>query len=284
MDIKKIGKWILIVSIFICIIAIILITILLLNRSEKPNNTESQQEEIHYDTIQFTQYNEIPYAYISDMQMCNTYLIEYKNNMIFNTQEAFNKLNKEYMEKRFGNFENYKNYVQENLNDILEAKLVKYQINQYDTYTQYICIDQFENYYIFNETAIMKYSVILDTYTIDLPQYTENYSKSNETGKVGLCVNRFMEAVNDENYEFAYSLLASGFRNNYFKTKEEFITYAKQNLVGRDKITHKAINSQEEIYLYTVVLENEDALFKSKELTFIVKLKEGTNFELSFEM
>jgi hypothetical protein len=275
---------ILIVSIVICIIAIILITILLLNRSKKPNNNTQSQEEIHYDTIQFTQYNEIPYAYISDMQMCNTYLLDYKNNIIFNIQEAFNKLDKEYMEKRFGNFENYRNYVQENINDILEIKLAKYQINQYDTYTQYICIDQFGNYYIFNETAIMKYSVILDTYTIDLPQYTENYNKANKTEKVAMCVDRFMKSINDKNYEFAYSLLASGFKNNYFKTKEEFITYAKQNLVGRDKITYKAIDSQEEIYLYTVVLEDEDALVKTKELTFIVKLKEGTGFELSFEM
>lgn len=283
MDAKKIGKWILIVSIVICIIIIILIAILLFNSSKKSNNTENQ-EEIHYDTIQFTQYNEIPYAYISDMQMCNTYLIDYKNNIIFNTQEAFNKLDKEYMEKRFGNFENYKNYVQENINDILEAKLTKYQINRYDTYTQYICIDQFGNYYVFNETAIMKYSVILDTYTIDLPQYTENYSKSNTTTKVVMCVDRFMKSINDENYEFAYSLLASGFKDNYFKTKEQFIAYAKQNLVGRDKITHKAINSQEEIYLYTVMLENEENLVNAKELTFIVKLKEGTDFELSFEM
>lgn len=232
MDIKKIGKCILIVSIIICIIAIILITILLLNRKDKPNNTESQ-EEIHYDTIQFTQYNQIPYAYISDMQMCNTYLIDYKNYMIFNTQEAFNKTNKEYREKRFGNFENYKNYVQKNIDEIIEAKLVKYQINQFDTYTQYICIDQFGNYYIFNETAIMKYSAILDTYTIDLPQYTENYAKTDTTGKVAMCVDRFMKAINDENYEFAYSLLASGFKNNYFKTVQEFAIYAKQNLVRK---------------------------------------------------
>ena len=201
-----------------------------------------------------------------------------------NIQNAYELLDEKYAKKRFSSQEDFKQYINNKQEQIKSAYVTRYQINEYDTYTQYICIDQFGNYYIFNETAIMKYSVILDTYTIDLPQYTKNYNETDTPGKVSMCVDRFMKAINDENYEFAYSLLASGFKNNYFKTKEQFVTYAKQNLVGRDKITHKTIDSEEEIYIYTVILENKDALVNAKELTFIVKLKEETNFELSFEM
>jgi len=225
----------------------------------------------------------ISFVNVSDEAMAMAYLSDFQIKLE-NIQSAYQLLDEQYAKKRFSSIENFKKYITSKQEQLKKAYVAKYKITPYKDFTQYICIDQFGNYYIFNETAIMKYSVILDTYTIDLPQYIENYNKANTTTKVGMCVDRFMKAVNDENYEFAYSLLASGFKNNYFKTKEEFITYAKQNLVGRDKITHKAINSQDEIYLYTVILENEETMVNPKELTFIVKLKDGTNFELSFEM
>lgn len=216
--------------------------------------------------------------------MAMAYLSDFQSKLVENIQSAYELLDKQYVERRFSSIENFKEYITKKQEQLKKAYVAKYKIIPYEDYTQYICIDQFGNYYIFNETAILKYSVILDTYTINLPQYIENYNKSNEAEKVAMCVDKFIKSINDENYQFAYSLIASGFKNNYLKTKEEFVVYAKQNLVGRNKITHKAIDSQDQIYLYTVILENEDALVSPKELTFIVKLKEGTDFELSFEM
>ena len=36
----------------------------------------------------------------------------------------------------------------------------------------------------------MQYSVILDTYTIDLPEYIQKYNEATQNGKVALCMNK----------------------------------------------------------------------------------------------
>ena len=40
----------------------------------------------------------------------------------------------------------------------------------------------------------MKYTVILDTYTIDLPEYIEKYNKANDQQKTAYCINKFMRS------------------------------------------------------------------------------------------
>ncbi len=279
MDLSKLKKWILLIAIFICIITIILIMVILNKGNNEPNSIFRQDtKKEHIDTIQYLEFNEIPSTYISDVQMCNIYLLDYKNNALYHTQEAYNSLNEEYREKRFGNFNTYEKYVQEHIDDILQIKLDKYQIIKYDNYIQYICIDQFGNYYIFNETAIMRYTVLLDTYTIDLPQYIEAYNKSNNTQKVAMCINRFINAIKDKNYIYAYSLLSSGFKQNYFSTQEQFESYIKQNITKIEQVMFNTVKTEGNLYMYTVTLSPQITK------TFIVNLKQGTDFELSFNV
>lgn len=137
------------------------------------------------------------------------------------------------------------------------------------------------DYYIFKQTGVMEFSLILDTYTIDLPEYIEKYNKSANEQKVALCIDKFMKNVNDENYNLAYSMLSEGFKNNYFKTQSEFESYAKQYLVGNN-ITFEKIENEADIYIYKVSLTKNGQTKQNK--NFNVKLGNKTNFELSFNV
>ena len=55
-----------------------------------------------------------------------------------------------------------------------------------NNYTEYTCMDQFENYYIFRENKVMDYSIILDNYTIPTEEFIEKYNSVNEQKKVVL--------------------------------------------------------------------------------------------------
>lgn len=137
------------------------------------------------------------------------------------------------------------------------------------------------DYYIFKQTGVMEFSLILDTYTIDLPEYIEKYNKSQDEQKVAFCIDKFMKNVNDENYTLAYSMLSNGFKNNYFKTQNEFENYAKQYLLGKS-ITFEEIKNEADIYIYKVKLTKNGQPAQSK--NFNVKLGSRTNFELSFNV
>lgn len=285
MNMDSLKKWIIAIFMSIFVIIIILITLIFLNKNmqeETDKPPEQQEEQQYYSEIQYTQYNEIYYAHISDMQLCNTYLLDYKSNAINHTEDAYNSLDKEYREKRFGSFENYKKYVQENAEKIFGIKLAKYQVKKYDDYNQYICIDQYGNYYVFNETAIMKYTLALDTYTTDLPQYVEQYNSSTKTQQVGMSIERFVNAIYDENYTFAYSVLASEFKENYFKTQEQFETYMKQNFIKSKQISYGETRTEGDIHIFTVAIGDEGSSSITKK--FVVRLGEGTSFEISFEI
>ncbi len=284
MDLKELKKWILALFVMVIVIVTILVTLILLKTKEDPKSETEQKEEEHIDVIQYTKYNEISYAYISDMQLCNIYLLDYKNNAIYHPQQAYDSLDKDYREKRFGSFENYQKYVQANANRIFGTKLSKYQVNENDKGNEYICIDQYGNYYIFQETAIMKYKLLLDSYTIDLPQYVEIYNRSTSTEQAAMSVERFVKAIHDENYMFAYSVLSSGFKDNYFKTQEQFETYVKQNFIKGKEITYNSTKEEGDMYIFEATISDSENLNNTMTKNFVVRLGEGTNFELSFEI
>lgn len=236
-----------------------------------------------YNKIEDKQYNSFTFNNITEQQLMILYLSEIKKEMKYSIETSYDKLDASYKTKRFSNLEEYKQYVNNRINEISKASVQKYQVEKYEDYTQYICIDQNNNYYIINETYPGQYTIILDTYTIDLPEYEEKYNKANEQQKTAYCIDRFVQAINDDNYKFAYEVLADGFKNNYFKTQESFENYAKQHLLGREEIVYKEFKNEGNIYCtYSVTLKNGAG--NSLEKTFILKLGEGTDFELSFNV
>ena len=287
---KKIFIGLIVVLLMILIVLTILLSMTKLVKKENEdisnsvnNNIQSIQNQID-DNLEQTQqdYAAIPFRDVSDETMTITYLSDFQNNVKNNIQVAYNTLEPEYAQKRFGNISNFQSYVQQKIDQISKAYVKKYQVIEQDGYNRYICMDQFENYYIFKETAIMQYTIVLDEYTIVLPEYEQNYKKSSDGQKVSFNVNRFLKILKDENYSLAYSFLAQSFKNNYFPNLESFANYAKQNLVGKSEISSSSLQTEGELLILNAIISNPLNSNDKIQKNFVVKLKEGTGFELSF--
>ena len=100
--------------------------------------------------------------------------------MLYNTQNAYNDLDDEYKKAKFADYNEFLNYVEINNKKYKSMSASKYSKNVYNNYNQYVCVDNNNNYYIFNQDKkdLTKFSLILDTYTVDIPQFIEKYEKS----------------------------------------------------------------------------------------------------------
>ena len=132
----------------------------------------------------------------------------------------------------------------------------------------------------------MKYSLILDTYTIDIPEFTEKYKVSNDQEKVILNLNKFMLAINDGDYKYAYSVLADSFKRNNFPTYQTFENYVKTRFFKNNNFEYSKFGDEAGTY-YTYTVNISDASNQTNDKitkTFIILLEEGTDFKLSFNV
>lgn len=208
----------------------------------------------------------------------NIYLEYLKNDK----EASYYLLDKDYREKRFENIDKYLEFI--NKADLENAVISKSQVYDYDEYTKYVCIDIEGHYYIFNENSVMDYSIILDTYTLELPEFTEKYNSSNEQGKCALDIQKFMDAINSYDYNYAYNCLSEGFKTNYFKTVQDFEKYIESTLYSKNQISYENFEEQSGLYKYKVKIANKENDQESITKTFIVKLNDGTDFEMSFNI
>ena len=80
--------------------------------------------------------------------------------------------------------------------------LEKYRVIRNEDNTQYICIDEYGNYYLFNLIASFEYTVILDNYTVDVPDFIEEYNTSEENKKVKLNIQKLIIATKQGDYKY----------------------------------------------------------------------------------
>ena len=207
-----------------------------------------------------------------------------KEEMLYNTQIAYNDLDDEYKKAKFADYNEFLNYVEINNKKYKSMSASKYSKNVYNDYNQYVCIDNNNNYCIFNQDKkdLTKFSVILDTYTVDIPQFIEKYEKASNNEKVALNINKFISAINDESYKYAYSLLSNSFKQNNFTTQQQFENYIKQILYENNIIKDVSCEEQGKYYIATTKIAN--SVGEEKEIKFIVKLDEERKFEMSFEI
>ena len=162
-------------------------------------------------------------------------------------------------------------------------QLSKYQKEVMDDYTQYICLDRAGHYYIFRETSPMQYTVILDTYTIDLPELVEQYNYSTDKQKVQFNIQKFFDAINDGDYRYAYNKLDETYKNNNFPTQADFENYMKTSFYSKNTLGYTAYEKNGDLYIYRMVITNGEDSSQTIEKQFVVKLLEVTDFVMSFE-
>lgn len=152
--------------ILICIVlllAIFIVYLFKLNSNDilKEGNTEGFSYLKKYGS------NEYVPVYVTEEDMVKKYLNDYKNNILNDIEEAYNSLNKEYREKRFGSLDKYQKYV----NNFITMSTYSMEVDKYSVSSMsgdkiFNIYDKSGNQYIIREKSIMNYEVYLDEYTV----------------------------------------------------------------------------------------------------------------------
>ncbi|MCL2383143.1 MAG: hypothetical protein FWC79_03095 [Oscillospiraceae bacterium] len=247
-------------------------------------------EEIEYSeeittSVELNEHNEIMRIVVTDEVMATTYFDYFITLLLTDIERAFNLLDEEYREKRFVNLAEFNRFIDRNFGELRHSRAMRYQVTHRDAYTQFIVIDESGNDFIFRETAVMQFAVILDEHTLILPEFLEAFNATNAQGRVALNLQRFTNSLNHEDYRFAYSKLAPGFRNNNFPTLQSFESYIRDILPERMRIEHLEFGTEGNVYTYRVnIFDRDNGNARGIEKTFIIQLQEGTDFVISFNI
>lgn len=212
------------------------------------------------------------------------YFEQYILNMVYNPEKAYRLLDEDYRNRKFGDYQNFQKYTEENKNKIEQSKIIKYKIKELASYTEYLCIDNFNNYYIFKETAPMEYTVLLDQYTIDDEIFVEEYKKSNTSIKAQLDLTLFQQMLNRKDYEKAYSKLNETFKNEYFSTVNDLKKYVEENLYEYGKLNFEEVTSSGNEYKIKTSIVNMESADENKIKRFIVQIEEDGTYNIAFNV
>lgn len=238
------------------------------------------------DDIKNTGYNNFRIKSMKIEEIAQEYMNNYKELVMVNPSIIYNEyLEDEYKSNRFGSVEEFTNYVNNNIDKIRISQLTKYATEtNADNKEQYICVDQYENYYIFDENSVMQYNVKLDNYTIVTDNFKETYRKAQDEKKVQMNVDKFIQMINRQDYKTSYNCISQGFKKNYLNTQDKFENYVKSLMFTYNKFEFRNIEKKGS-NLYTCNLDITDLTGESadtKNITIIMQLNDDVDFEMSF--
>lgn len=285
---KKLIKMILIICIGIAIVIGILLGVLVLQNGKEKNIKEeyyaamnsiegNKNQDIIFD------YNQFEKLKVSDYAMSTKYLVDFRKQALYNIEQSYQTLDAEYREKRFPQYEEYRTYINRNITKLMQATVEEYEVTKGENNTIYTIQDQLGNYYIFQETVPMQYTIILDNYTLAMPVFMQKYETANTETKVAMQVDRIRQAIDAQDYHFVYSKLAESFKQNYFQAEADLENYIKNTFFDKNNFTYLQLEKQGDNYIYTVQITNEDET-KLLAKTFVVQLLDEGDFVFSFSV
>ena len=240
--------------------------------------------KININKIEDNVHNSFKYTDINESTIIRNVFSDYIYYVQKNINKAYNKLDLEYRQKRFGNVENFKSYVNKNLKEIGLSSIEKYKKIEYDNYTLYDCVDKNGKHYILKNTEGMEYTVFLDTYTIELNTFKEEYDEANEATKITIQVEKLNQMLNTKDYSAIYNKLNKTFKQNNYSSVSKLEKYLESNIYEINTINIEDYAQQEDYYICKCTLINQKNNQEAKEMNIIIKLIDSNNFELSFSM
>lgn len=264
------------------------------NYSRKMNKSDIK---IDKNLLDANLYNKIIIGTITDEDMSKEYFNIQKNNLLYDIEKIYNKLDTEYKEKKYSDYLDFEKYFLDLRNQLRESTLAKYSVANINNKSIYTLIDNDNRYYIIeNENGLVNYNVKLDNYTVDTQYFKEKYENSKAQEKVALNINKVITALNDKDYKYIYNKLADSFKDNYFNNEEELKEYLSNKLYDNNEINFGKFSDEGNgIYTYEIELseisnENEAAQegkgdnFARIKMNVVMQLKEGTDFVMSFSI
>lgn len=283
-----------------------------IDEGEFNSDIKKQSNENIEKVISKKTYNFYRNAYLTNEDISRNYYIDFIKLMLIDSEQAYSRLNEEYKKAKFGNIENFNNYINSNKNTLQmiynvetadssdfgsfleydnyiqansDYKMKSYSVNEYNNYYQYVCGNITGSNIIFNAKYPLDYEVYMDSYTIDLPEFIEKYNKETDANKVLMNLEKVKGAINTKDYNYVYNKLDDTFKKNNFPTQQSFQEYINNNLYSLNSFEYNNVVKNGNLYVTTTGINDttgKQHIFKS--ITFIVKLLEGTDFVMSFSM
>ena len=248
-------------------------------------DTEIQNMKIDSNSIERNKFNTYRKSNINDDYIIVDYIDDIKNKLISNPKNVYqNMLEQEYREKRFESLQNFISYINQNKEEIESIEAKKYII--LNEKHEYIIQDQYDNYYVINEKAIMDYTIRFDLYTISEDEFSSSYKSATNEKKVQMNISKFIQMINRHDYKTAYSCLATSFKNNYTLTGEKFIEAVKNKFFTYNNVEYvKCDEVGNNTYAYEIKLTDLTGNNQEEKIiTIIMKLNDEENFEMSFDI
>ena len=118
-----------------------------------------------------------------------------------------------------------------------------------------------------------------------MPEFTEQYNSANDSEKAGLNLQKVVDALNDKDYKYVYNKLDETFKENNFPDLDKFKQYVEDNLYTSIEAEFSDYKNSGNIHMYDVSFKNKkDQNDTPITKTFIIKLLDGTDFTMSFNV
>lgn len=249
------------------------------------NSIDDISIQYNDDSIEEKDNNTYKEQIITYENIAKTYFSTYKRLVLARPETIYDYLQNDYKEKRFENLSSFEKYVNLNKNEIAQLIFKKYQVNNNDNILEVICMDQYQNLYIFEETSPMNFTLRLDTYTILSDKYKSTYDSQSNQQKVAMNIENWINMLNQRDYTNAYKMLDDTFKNNNWKTEQEFENYIKAKLPLHYSIEYTTYSNEGSTYAQTIKLS--DITEKTSEtitMNVIMQLKNNYDYVMSFSI
>ena len=228
--------------------------------------------------------NNFSYNAITDRELTQKYFSYYKSLMLNNPEKAYEMLDEEYRNKRFGSVDEFKSYINKNKEDIEDYVAKEYGVNRLTDGTEYVCQDQYEHSFTFKETSIMQFTAKLDNYTIESDETKQKYQNASEQKKVAMNIDKWITMLNSKDYKSAFEVLDETFRNQYFQNVDEFEEYMKSTFPTYMGVELMEYSKESGVSIQRVIIYDASGEENwSKSETIIMQLTDD-GFKMSFRI
>lgn len=227
--------------------------------------------------------NEFTDEKISNEYIAQEYVEAYRILALGAPEQAYELLEEEYRNNRYGSLEKYEEYVQKNREEISSLQCKQYLVNNETDYTEYVCLDQNKNYLIFKSVGPMNFTLQLDTYTIPAENFIKEYDEGDDQNKVLLNIDKWVKMLNNRDYNAAYNVLDETFRNNNFGSEENFENTMRERLPLHYEVQYNEYTEENGTHVTTITLSDINGESEeTSQMSIIMQLKEDRNFVMSF--
>ena len=208
----------------------------------------------------------------------------YKFDLVFDNENLYRTISDEYKNLKFATFQDFKNYLTSNKSELSKEQLKEYKKTVYESYTELIGSTNENRNYVFMVKNIMDYSISFDEYSVVTQESQDEYDKLLSQAKAKICIDRVIEAINNKDYDFVYDRLNPILKNNYYKTKQDFIQFSKNNFFDNNlyEIQEDYLKVSQDIYQFDVKIYNADGdIVTNNWFKFAITLKDNAEFTVS---